>query len=158
MLKTSKKFSVILSITLSVTFFLVCVFLAAVMPFVADALITARDSINPVFESVLTTDYTVILILAYLVLAVAMLADGLLFALLLRVYSEKVFTSISVGLIRGVSWCCFLICLIFCGLGLYFQLGYVVAFAAAFLGLCIRVVKNVIEEATEIKSENDLTV
>ena len=31
-------------------------------------------------------------------------------------------------------------------------------FTAALLGLCLRVVKNVIEEATAIKSENDLTV
>ena len=32
------------------------------------------------------------------------------------------------------------------------------AFTAALLGLCLRVVKNVIEEATAIKAENDLTV
>jgi hypothetical protein len=35
---------------------------------------------------------------------------------------------------------------------------FFVAFAGIFLGLCVRVVKNVIEEATEIKAENDLTV
>jgi hypothetical protein len=29
---------------------------------------------------------------------------------------------------------------------------------AVFLGICLRVVKNVIEEATEIKAENELTV
>lgn len=68
------------------------------------------------------------------------------------------FTPASVALIRGVSWCCFLLCLVFGVLGKYFLLAYVVALAAVFLGLCLRVVKNVIEEATEIKMENDLTV
>ena len=34
----------------------------------------------------------------------------------------------------------------------------VLAFAAVFLGICLRVVKNVLEEGAEIKSENDLTV
>ena len=37
-------------------------------------------------------------------------------------------------------------------------IGFVLAFVAILLGLCLRVVKNVIEEATEIKAENDLTV
>ena len=96
--------------------------------------------------------------MAYLVLGSVLLADGLMFALLLRVRRGKVFTAASVALIRGVSWCCFLLCAAFCGLGIYFLLSFVVAFAAVFLGTCLRVVKNVIEEATEIKSEHDLTV
>jgi hypothetical protein len=37
-------------------------------------------------------------------------------------------------------------------------MSYAIAFAALLLGLCLRVVKNVIEEATEIKRENDFTV
>ena len=40
----------------------------------------------------------------------------------------------------------------------YYLVALVLAFTAALLGLCLRVVKNVIEEATAIKSENDLTV
>ena len=46
----------------------------------------------------------------------------------------------------------------FAAIGLYFFIGFVVSGLAFFLGLCLRVVKNVIEEATDIKSENDLTV
>ena len=43
-------------------------------------------------------------------------------------------------------------------LGLYFPLSFAVAFVAVFVGLCLRVVKNVLEEAVVLKSENDLTV
>ena len=34
----------------------------------------------------------------------------------------------------------------------------IIAFACAFMGLIVRVVKNIIEQATAIKSENDFTV
>lgn len=99
-----------------------------------------------------------VLVLAYAVLAVTMLADLLLFFILSKVRQGKVFTDGTVSLIRGVSWCCFLLCAVFAVLGYYFQLAFIIAFLAVFLGLCLRVVKNVIEEATRIKSENDLTV
>ena len=93
-----------------------------------------------------------------IILAVFMLADALLFMILKRVKGGKVFTAETVSLIRGVSYCCFLVGLLFALLGIYFQLAFIVAFMAAFLGICLRVVKNVIEEATEIKAENELTV
>ena len=48
---------------------------------------------------------------------------------------------------------------VFCGFSAYFvMVGLMLAFVSAFLGLCLRVVKNVIEEGTEIKAENDMTV
>ena len=97
-------------------------------------------------------------IMAYVLLLVVALADVLSIRLLLRVRKGDVFTGKSVSLIRGISWCCILLCLAFLLLGIYFQLALIMAFLALFLGICLRVVKNVIEEATLIKSENDLTV
>ena len=70
----------------------------------------------------------------------------------------SVFTARAVSYIRSVSWCAFVIALIFLGMTWYYLVALVLAFTAALLGLCLRVVKNVIEEATVIKSENDLTV
>ena len=93
-----------------------------------------------------------------LVMAAIFSIDIMLFKLLKRVNDGLVFTEISVALIRYISWFCFIICAAFCVLGIYFQLAFIVAFVALVLGTCLRVVKNVIEEATEIKSENDLTV
>ncbi len=157
MLKIPSKRSLYLSIALSVIFSLVCIAGAFIMPTLAEMLINAKDSIGSRGD-ITETGRVFVLVLAYLVLAIVMLADVLLFFLLMRVRNGNVFTSQSVALIRGVAWCCLILALVFLGLGIYFQLALIVAFLAAFLGLSLRVVKNVIEEATEIKSENDLTV
>ena len=116
------------------------------------------DSIYIHAELVLRLGRNLLLWIGYLALAASAVADGLLIALLQRVKRGLVFTPESVAIIRRVSWCCFFIGLLLCVLGFYYVLCWVLCFAAVLLGLCIRVVKNVIEEASEIKSENDLTV
>lgn len=95
---------------------------------------------------------------SYLVLITAMAADFMLFFLLLRAHKGKVFTDISVSLIRGVSLCCFFAGVVVFVMGIVFRFAFVLGFAAFFLGFCLHVVKNVIKEATRIKNENDLTV
>lgn len=152
MLKIPSKLSVLLSIVLSVLLFLFCIAGAVIMPEVTDTLI------HIVWTNVTSGARLYLIVLVYMALAAVMFADVLLFSLLLRVRGGLVFTPASVAHIRGVSWCCMFLCAVFCGIGIYFKLAFVVAFGALFLGLCLRVVKNVIEEATEIKSENDLTV
>lgn len=99
-----------------------------------------------------------LLITSYIVLAIAMAADFMLFALLLRAGKGKVFTNASVALIRGVSFCCFFAGITVFVMGSVFRLAFVLGFAAFFLGFCLYVVKNVLAEATRIKNENDLTV
>ena len=157
MMKISSKASTNLSIALSIVFFAAIVFGAFLMPYFVNMLVGTPEEIaqRPFFVA---EGKNVILGLAYGVLAVAMIADALLFALLIRVRSEQVFTEKSVALIRGISWCAVAIGVLFFALGYYFKLAIVVGVAAVFLGLCLRVVKNVIETATEIKCENDLTV
>lgn len=157
MLKIPSKVSLSLSLALSILFFLGCVAGAVIMPTLCEMLINVNDNIG-VRDQITDGGRVFVLILAYAVLAIVMLADGLLFSLLLRVRAGLVFTPQSVSRVRGVSWCCFLLGAVFAALGIYFQLAFIVAFVAVFLGLCLRVVKNVIEQATEIKSENDLTV
>ncbi len=156
MFKVSKKFSESLSLVISVGFFIACVVCAIRLPVITKYIIDTRNTITPGFVSDNASLF--VLVLAYLVLAVCVLADALLFKLLLRVSAGDVFTPKSVSLIRGISWCCYLVGLIFICLGFYFYLSFMVAFAAVFLGLCLRIVKNVIEEATEIKNDNDLTI
>jgi len=156
MFKIPSRTSVFLSLALSVALFCVCIFGAFFMPEIADMLVEAKNSMP--YENISEQGRTVLVILGYIALCVIVLADALLFCLLLRVRNSKVFTAKSVALIRSISWCCILLCLVLCGISVYFALSLVVALAAAFLGLCVRVVKNVIEQATEIKSENDLTV
>lgn len=158
MLKISKKYSLYLSLAVSVLFFLVCVAGSFMMPRVMETLVRLYDTIHAGASVILQGDLVLMYFLAYAILVFALLADVLLVVLLLRVYREQVFTYRSVALIRSISWCCFFVAAAFGVVGFYFHVAWCIALAAVFLGLCVRVVKNVIEEATEIKSENDLTV
>ena len=94
----------------------------------------------------------------YIALAIAYLADGAMLLLLCRVRRELVFTDRSVACLRTLSWCCIGEAVCFFLVGYYFRFSFAVAFAAFFIGIALRVVKNVIEEATAIKAENDFTI
>ena len=157
MLKISKKLSTMLSLALAVFFFLCCIAGLFVLPTLTEMLINLPDNIGN-RANIGQLGRILSLISAYCIVLDMMLADVLLFVLLLRVRKSEVFTDRSVSLIRGVSWCCLGLCLPFGFLGIYFQLAWIVCLMAVFLGLCLRVCKNAIEEATEIKQENDLTV
>ena len=157
MFKIPKKYSLYISISLCIIFFAACVAGAFIMPVLSEMLVNTKDNIGNRGE-ITEAGRAFVLFLAYMILAVVVAADVMLFVLLLRVKKGMVFTSVSTELVRGISWCCFLLGAVFCALGIYFQLAFILAFAAAFLGICLRVVKNVLEEATEIKEENDLTV
>ncbi|MFV0413667.1 MAG: DUF2975 domain-containing protein [Oscillospiraceae bacterium] len=71
----------------------------------------------------------------------------------------QVFTNKNVAFLRHISWCCFIgavICLV-SGLGYYLP-WLVVGVAAAFMGLVVRVVKNIVAQAIILKEENDFTI
>lgn len=157
MFKISSKASVNLSLIISGVFFAVLAVVGVFLPAVVKALLRFSGEITARVQ-VTSTDNAIVLVAAYILLALALLANILLFTLLLQVKGENVFSKKSVSLIRGISWCSIGFGVIFALLTYYFTLSSVIAFAALFLGLCVRVVKNVIERATEIKDENDLTV
>lgn len=147
--KISRQSSVHLSMALSALFLLSLAACAVALPFLRDRL----------SGSVLEPLWPYLLITLYAMLIVAAIADVLLLRLLLRVKRRLVFTPESVSLIRAVSWCCFALAALSAQAGFWLSfLLFALALAAALLGLCLRVVKNVIEEATAIKAENDLTV
>lgn len=157
MLKVSKKLSTTLSLALAVFFFLCCIVGLFILPTLTEMLINLPDNIGN-RGNISQLGRTLSLVSAYCIVLDMMLADSLLFFLLLRVRKGAVFTDRSVALIRGVSWCCLGLCIPFGFLGIYFQLSWIVCLLAVFLGLALRVCKNAFEEATEIKQENDLTV
>ena len=157
MFKVSSKFSNNLSLIIAIILLVGCIITAFLLPAITDILIDTPDNIGD-RQSITEGGRLFVHIVAYAVLVIITLADVLNIALLLRVRKGEVFTTKSIALIRGVSWSCILLCLAFALLGAYFQLALIMAFLALFLGVCLRVVKNVIEEATIIKGENDLTV
>ena len=157
MLKISNKASINISLIVAAIFMVACIFAAFIMPPLVQMLINLPDNIGNRGD-ITNTGRIFVLIMSYVMLLILSLADTFMIILLLRVKKSLVFTDKSIALIRGISWCCFVICIVFALLGIYFQLSFILAFFAVFLGISLRVVKNVIEEATEIKSENDLTV
>ena len=157
MLKISKKLSTTLSLALAIFFFVSCVAGLFVLPTLTEMLINLPDNIGH-RENITEFGRTRALICAYAIVLIMMVADTMLFALLMNVRKGEVFTNSTVSQIRGVSWCCLGLCLPFGILGFYFQLSWIVCGLAIFLGLCLRVCKNAFEEAVEIKEENDLTI
>jgi hypothetical protein len=88
----------------------------------------------------------------------AMTALICLHILLQNIKNEKVFILKNVKLLRAISWCCFATAFIMVFAMYYYFLFGLMAVAVAFIGLILRVVKNVIEEAVHIKTENDFTI
>ncbi len=78
--------------------------------------------------------------------------------LLSNIKKDIVFDRTNVKYLRHISWCCYIAGAVFVFLGFYIFLSFIIAIAAIFFGLIIRVVKNLFCEAVEIKSENDLTI
>ncbi|AHF09236.1 MULTISPECIES: DUF2975 domain-containing protein [Dehalobacter] len=78
--------------------------------------------------------------------------------LLSNIRREEVFIEKNVKLLRVLSWCSFVVSAILFISGFYYILFVIIAVCAAFLGLILRVIKNVFEQAIVIKRENDFTI
>lgn len=157
MLKIPTKISIWLSIVFTVAFMCIIIFGSCIMPQFVNGLILMEEA-HGYFGNIHPNDETLLHVCAYCILAVAAVADVLLFILLIRVGKGEVFTQKSVAIIRAVSWCCMLEAALFFVVAFSFILSFIVSMAALFLAIVVRVVKNVIEQATIIKLENDLTV
>lgn len=88
-------------------------------------------------------------------------AAGLLYTLyrlLQSISQEEVFTPDNVDHLRYISWCCFIggtLCLLS---GFYYFPWFLLAIAAGFMGLIVRVVKNVVARAVSLQDEVNYTV
>lgn len=88
-------------------------------------------------------------------------AAALLFSLdrlLAGISRGEVFTAGNIALLRRCSWCCMAVAAICLGFTIALFYFLLVAVAAAFIGLILRVVKNVFQQALELKEENDYTI
>ena len=155
--KASAKASTVVSLVFVFLMLAALIFLTWWLPEIVSSAIDMEDhlgnrsAITPAGRAWVLAD-------AYAMVAIAFVAVGFLFFLLRAVLREAVFTQTAVRLLAAVSWCAFLEGLLFLPLGIWFQLAFAAAVAAFFIGLCLRVVKNVIEEAIRIKAENDFTI
>ena len=78
--------------------------------------------------------------------------------LLKNVISENIFSAKNISYLRNLSYCCGFVAVVCFVSGVEYLPMMIFSLGAGFMMLILRVLKNVIAKATEIKSENDLTV
>ena len=157
--RVSRRASTTISYVLSIAVLPILIMLTVFLPRILRLYVQVVYSWNTASDPNLLARIPVILwIVIYAGIAIAYLADGAMLVLLHRVRRELIFTDASVACLRVLSWCCIGEAACFFLVGYYFRFSFAVAFAAFFIGIALRVVKNVIEEATAIKAENDFTV
>jgi len=101
---------------------------------------------------------TVTAVSLYLALIPAFAAIITLERLLSNIRKSDLFVKKNVVCLKILYICCFAESVIFFGLGFFYMLSFVISFAALFMGLMLRIVKNLIEEAVILKEESDFTI
>lgn len=81
-----------------------------------------------------------------------------LFRLLRRIEQGEVFIQKNVESLRHISWYCFIGALVSAVSAVYYFPWVMVAVAAAFIGLIVRVVKNVFARAVALQDDADHTI
>lgn len=81
-----------------------------------------------------------------------------LYRLVGRIGEESIFTAGNIKRLRLISWMCFSVALICAISAFYYEFFLIIAACSAFMGLLIRVIKNVFVRAKELKEENDYTI
>lgn len=97
-------------------------------------------------------------IFGYALLLCGFFAIFQLMAVLRNIKKGDVFVQANVSSLRVLSYCCFAVGLICFAFGFLRPIVFVLCFAAVFMGLILRVVKNVIGRAVELREENDGTI
>ncbi len=102
--------------------------------------------------------FTQFIVIVYLAMVPAFIILLLLNFLLSNIRKEKVFEHQNVKILRVISYCCFVIAGLSLIMTIWRLLSLVIFLAFSFIGLLLRVLKNVFEEAVVLREENDLTV
>lgn len=102
--------------------------------------------------------YIPALITLYCAVPFAVVALVCLDVLLRNIRKEQPFVTQNVTMLRIISYCCFAEVLVFLYLAVLKPFAVVVPVACGFMGLILRVVKNVFEQAIKIREENDYTI
>ena len=119
----------------------------------------ASDEVGILYSGMATETIRALYICAYACFVPAIIALFSLDMLLRNIRKDIVFLQNNVKYLRIISWCCFAIAIVMlCGWPFISYVLFFVAAAAAFFGILMRVVKNVIETACELKVENDFTI
>lgn len=102
--------------------------------------------------------YLPLLITLYAAVPAAITALVCLDILLRNIRRGEPFIQQNVKMLRIISHCCFIEALVFAYFATLKLFVLVVMIACAFMGLILRVVKNVFEQAVSMREENDFTI
>lgn len=81
-----------------------------------------------------------------------------LLRLLRRIEADQVFVAENVECLRRISWTCFVGAGVALASGFYYLSWLFIFVAAAFMGLIVRVVKNIVAQAVALKDDADYTI
>lgn len=151
--KTSVKTSICVCIALSVLLFIFVIFGIQIF----ELYMTAYRGFSATGEAIVMLKKTFCLCFYPCAIFAAVILYSLL-NLLFNIKNERIFITQNVKYLRTVSWCCFAIATItFIG-GFFYMPFMFIAAAGGFAGVLLRVFKNVMQSAVELREENDLTI
>ena len=152
MLRIDRRISVILSYIFCGIAFFGVLGLAIFLPFFRSETIPFLANQDRFGALVYVLDYSILLLV--------MTSTVCLVLLLNNVRSGAIYTVLSVQLLRVISWSAILAGLLAVPLSFVMEWDVMlsIAFVGVFLGIVLRVVKNVIEEGVALKEENDGTI
>lgn len=81
-----------------------------------------------------------------------------LIRLLLNILKDETFIKKNVTYIRIVSWCCYAVAIVTAVTGFFYMPLFIITAATGIVGTLLRVVKNLMQSAVELKEENELTI
>ncbi len=94
----------------------------------------------------------------YICVPFAAAALFMMIKILINILNDRVFVFANVVLFRFLSWCCYAVLIITFVFGLRYIPLFVIAFAMGVAGTLLRVIKNIMQAAVELREENELTI
>ena len=145
---TRKKISLYASIAVTVFLFVFIIGACIFMPQILEAYSEYRGGI----------DFSDIIVSLYISAVPGIICCIALLKLLFNITKDEIFVKKNVLLLQILSYCCLLVGVEYIIFGNKFVTMLFFAFAALFIGLILRVIKNVFDKAIEIREENDFTI
>lgn len=147
-MKSANK-SIVLSIAFTTLFALAMTFLTVSIPWLVPFLCEIME-----YQGIEKP----MMVVAYLSLPAGWGAVALFYKILFNVKKKNVFINDNVKYLNILSILCFYVGVV-SSFAMFKFLGFLfVGISAFFIGLILRIIRNIIEEAIEIKQENDMTI
>lgn len=145
----SKSKSLKLSIAFTTFFAILLAFLTLTAPW-------SVEIICEYFHRARLTNF--LIVVTYLAVPAGWGAILLLYKILFNVNKKIIFVKENVKYLQILSWLCFYVGVLSAFSTVKFIAFAIVSLSALFIGLIVRVVRNIIHKAIQIKEENELTI